>query len=398
VELQYFFKPVSIVSLPAFDGEPEALFGARMMVFKEGKKLDVDALDVAIIGVESGVNSPGNKGCDKAPDAIRSALYGLRGLDRKLNIVDLGNIKGRTLDDKYVALKEVVLYLLEHAVIPVVIGGSQEFTNVLATAFNLRKRTWQLAVIDSRIDYFDPAMDFSSKNFLGKILVDNKETLRDVSLLGVQKYLYSAQQERIVETNQCGLYRLGNVRGENLKQAEPVLRDADVLSIDGAAVKESDNPAQPTAMPNGLLAHEICQMAWYAGLSDNMKALGLFEWNPEMDTKRQSGIHLAAQVIWHFCEGITGRYRDYPLRDIESYKIYVVHLEHYDIDIRFFNNPDNDRWWVEVPADDETVIVACEKRDYLKVAESELPEKWMRFLKKSNCKSDEKDINHRVDK
>ena len=47
------------------------------------------------------------------------------------------------------------------------------------------------------------------------------------------------------------------------------------------SIRAADHPTY--AGPNGITAPQICQIARYAGLSDRMLALGLFEHNPDLD-------------------------------------------------------------------------------------------------------------------
>jgi hypothetical protein len=43
-----------------------------------------------------------------------------------------------------------------------------------------------------------------------------------------------------------------------------LLRDADLVSFDISAVKQSEAPASRFASPNGLAAEDACQLARYA--------------------------------------------------------------------------------------------------------------------------------------
>ncbi len=218
----------------------------------------------------------------------------------------------------------------------------------------------------------------------------NKDRIDNITLIAAQKYLYTAEQEKFFADNYFNILRLGEIKGDDLKKAEPMLRDTDILSLDVSAVKKADMPAQSGAMPNGLFSHEVCQLAWYAGISDRLKGFGLFELDTDNDDSSGSGGALAAQMIWYFIEGLSMRFGDYPLREIETYSIYIVHLEDYDLDIRFFNNPQNERWWVEVPGKENNIIVPCSKDDYDNALKNEMPEKWIFFTKKSGSKSGSK--------
>jgi len=393
VEAEYFFNPVKTPSELVFEGKADGKLVKEVFFFDKDTKIVTEDFDIAIIGVETGINSQGNKGCANAPGAIRSKLYNLRNFDRPLKIIDLGNVKGKSAKDKYIALREVTAWLLTHSVIPVVIGGSHDLTIPMGEAFNALKKKWNLAVIDHGIDFETNTDDLTSLNFLGKLQEKKKRNINDITFIGAQKYWFSEEQEHFISSNYYTLLRLGEIRGENIKLAEPYLRDSDLLSLDATSVKFADMPAQHKAMPNGLFSHEVCQLVWYAGLSDRMKAFGLFELNPDFDDKQGNGVALGAQIVWHFLEGVSMRYNDFPARDIESYKIFIVHLDDFEIDIRFFNNPQNGRWWVEVPGDEKSTIISCTRQDYDKAAANDLPEKWIFFLKKSASESGTNDNN-----
>ncbi len=392
MELESYFTPTKNSVELMFGNDTDAKLSNSIVLFDKNSSVVPEDFDVAIIGVEASSDN-NNAGCAKAPDSIRTKLYGLRDLDRELKIIDFGNIKGNTVKDKYVALKEVISFLLQNTVIPLVIGGSQDFTVSMADAFSSMKNNWNFSVIDSKIDLITEPYNLNSHNFLGKLFSRKKHLIDGFTLIGAQKYLYSYDQEQFINNNYFNLLRLGELKNEELKEAEPYLRDTDLLSVDISSVKGSDMPAQARAMPNGLFSHEICQLARYAGLSDRLKALGLFELNPDFDNDSGSGVFLGAQLIWFFLEGVSMRHNDFPVRDIESYSIYIVPLENYEVDIRFFNNPHNGRWWVEVPGEEGITVKSCCKQDYDDAIRNIIPEKWIISFKKSNSKSGTKKNN-----
>ncbi len=392
MEAEYYFDPVKASFIKSAQRKDNAgRLGSKVNFYEKGSNINFEDIDVAILGVEACVNSPGNEGCAKAPDEVRSEFYKLRSFERDLKISDLGNIKGKTAKDKFIALAEACYFLLENSVIPVVIGGSQDYTLALADALSRHKKTWALSIIDHCVDYLNDDGELTSGSFLSKLIEDYKGEINNSYIIGVQKYLYSLEHEKFIIGNGFEILRLGEIKGERIKNVEPRLRDSDILSLDVSSVKKADMPAQAGAMPNGLFSHEICQLAWYAGVSDNLKLFGLFELNPDKDDSHGSGTALSAQILWHFIEGISMRFKDYPYRDIESYSIYIVHIEDFDMDIRFFNNPQNDRWWVEMPDENSKVIVSCSKADYDNALKNELPEKWIFFTKKSGSESGNKE-------
>ena len=381
MELEYYFDPVKPVMVKAAQRTGEGLAGREISFISEGSSFDPEIFDVAVIGVEAGVNSPGNESCSKAPDAIRSKLYGLRYFNG-LKVADLGNIKGNTANDKLIALADVTSFLIENSVIPLVIGGSHDLTISLAAGTAANSDSFNISVIDPAIDYSDDPDGLTSSSFLSRLHSGHGDKIGSLSLIGVQKYFYSKQQEDFIYNNFYDLIRLGEIRGENIKSVEPFLRDTDVLSVDISSVKKSDMPAWKGAMPNGFSSHEICRLAWYAGMSDRIKAFGLFELNPDEDDKAGSGVALAAQVLWYFMEGLSLRHKDYPVRDIETYSTYIVHLEDMGLELKFFNNPQNGRWWVEIPGIGDNLIVSCSKDDYENALKNDISDRLLFLTKK----------------
>ena len=60
-------------------------------------------------------------------------------------------------------------------------------------------------------------------------------------MLGHQQYLVNKKQQEELEEKAFEVIRLGTLRS-NLAVAEPFLRDAHLVSMDIAAVKQSDAP------------------------------------------------------------------------------------------------------------------------------------------------------------
>jgi formiminoglutamase len=349
--------------------------------------LSKDLYDVAIIGIEEGRNSPQNSGCGLSPELIRKYLYGLRLNSRSLKIIDLGNLLGKTLNDKYLALEEVVAILSAISIPVVVIGGSQEFT---VPAFKGLKRIHNnkaLTLVDSIIDVIPCSNDFSSQNYLNELCKIGTNEPIQLNIMALQRYLTGKSQEDFMLDKKINSVRLGEIKGNGIQHIEPLLRDSDMVSFDVSSISLNEMAAQINPMPNGLTAYEACQLAWFAGMSDRMSVFSFFELNSQKD-KTNNGLFLGAQIIWHFLEGLANRNHDYPFREIESYNIYHVPLTDLDLHIRFFCNPDNDRWWVELPVKGERELFSCSKMDYHMIRENQIPDKWWSYLIETDCKSE----------
>jgi len=378
----HYFDASDHQIIPSFEGEDKDRLMSQIIRFHDVEEVDWDAIRVVLIGIPDSRNSV-HKGCDKAPDYTRQFLYGLRTISNDLQIVDMGNIRGKTIDDRYHALEEITGILISKKIIPIIIGGSQDYTVPIAAAVKKAIGHYRMAMIDSKIDWLAPDKDYSSASFLGYLCNDEEKAPYDLSLVGVQKYLFSASQEEKIINASYEFFRMGQLRQFGHKAAEPYILDADILSADMTTVRQCDQPARHFPMPNGLTGEEFCQLMWYAGLSDNMKAIGLFELDTNLDISHQ-GTVLKAQAIWHILEAITLRYNDYPAKELNSYRQFIVHLEDYEIDIKFYNNPDNDRWWVEIPTEkNQPEIVACGRSDFETASNRDIPERWFRFIKKN---------------
>jgi hypothetical protein len=179
--------------------------------------------------------------------------------------------------------------------------------------------------------------------------------------------------------------RIGNV-SKDLSSVEPILRDADIVSIDIGAVRKSDAPANRNATPNGFYGEEVCAISRYAGISDKVTSFGIYEFNPIMDSDGQTA-HLIAQMIWYFIEGVANRADDYPFCTKDNYFKYIVPVENEEL--YFYKSNKTDRWWLDVPFPDGAnaeitrhALIPCSYDDYLNAADQEIPDRWWKAFRK----------------
>ncbi|MFC0875386.1 arginase family protein [Saccharicrinis sp. FJH2] len=334
--------------------------------------------DVAIIGISNDTNGTTNKGSAKSTETIRQELYGLRGSFKNIYVSDLGNIKSKTVKDAYFALEEVVAYLITNRVIPVILGGSNDFALPLFNGVKEACGKVNMVAVDQTLDAND-SEDFDHRNYLKQVL--NDPDLLSFSLVGYQSYLYDETYLKPFNRFPKNVIRLGQLR-KQIHITEPLFRDADIVAMDMGAVRLADGPGVAYGSPNGLFGEELCQLARYAGFSDRISLFSLFETNPECDLNNQTS-KLAAQAIWHFLDGLDKRYKDYPVRNISTYKKFVVQQSDIDHEMVFYNNPQNNRWWLEIDAAKQ-MIVSCTIDDYHYARANKIPDvyyKWHKHLK-----------------
>jgi arginase family enzyme len=334
--------------------------------------------NVALIGVKSELHSS-NKGCALAPDAIRKHLYGLRGNFDNVRVCDLGNIrKGNKDKDMFFALKDIIAELSAKKIIPVVIGGSQDFSVPVFEGLKENLDEVNISVVDSRIDISKDVNSLAPFPFLNQIIDDEK--LSKLDLLGYQSYYSSDEQLQLLKDHNFFGIRLGALRGD-LGKTEPIFRDCDFLSFDIASIRQSDAPGNSIPSPNGLFGEEACQLARFAGFSDRIASFGMFEVNPYFDNNDQTSA-LAAQVIWHFVEALNNRYGDYPVRAINTYQKYIIPDMTGNDEMVFYHNNLNNRWWIEIPTKKGKRIYSCSYEDYRYANSNQIPEIWMKYYMK----------------
>ena len=177
-------------------------------------------------------------------------------------------------------------------------------------------------------------------------------------------------------------YRLGELSAD-ISLAEPVLRDSDLISVDLQSVKSSDTGSFSPFIPNGFNGKEICSLARYAGISDKVSVIGIFNHH-----NLESEAALMAQMIWYFIEGVNFRSNEYPFGSRETYLKFTVLIE--DMELVFFKSDKTDRWWIQIPSYENKVgklqtnsLLPCSHNDYLNACKNEIPERWWKAYRKN---------------
>jgi formiminoglutamase len=339
---------------------------------------------IAILGVQEDRVSVGNFGTGKDLDAIRKELYQLYPGNWPINVADLGNIQqGNTIEDTYFALNELLSYLLKRGVIPVILGGGQDLTYSNYRAYDLLEQTVNIVAVDSKFDLGSIEDELTSQSYLSKIVMNQPANLFNFCNIGYQTYFNSQEEIELLESLFFETHRLGEV-SNSIQLVEPVLRDADIVSIDMSSVKNADAPANNNATPNGFSGAEICAISRYAGISDKVTSFGIYEYNSKYDVKNQTA-QLISQMIWYFIEGVNYRANDYPFGLKDNYQKYIVPIE--DQLLNFHKSNKSGRWWMEININKNNknsrhTLIPCTYQDYISATNQEIPDRWFRTLKK----------------
>lgn len=349
---------------------------------------ELENIDIAIIGVNESRASIANSGCKEAPDHFRKFLYALYRHDYKIKIADLGNIKqGKKISDTYFAIRDVVGTLLQNNIIPVIIGGGQDLTYANYLAYESIGKIINIVAVDKSFNIGKPESPITSDSFLDKIITHQPSYLFNYSNIGYQTYFVDFEAVELMKKLYFDVYRLGLVQTD-IEEVEPMVRNADMLTVDISSVRFSDAPGNKNASPNGFYGEELCRILRYAGLSDKLSSLGIYEINPAFDNSGQTS-HLAAQAIWYFIDGFYNRKADFPVKDKKFYKKYRVAIKQLQNEIVFFKSKKSDRWWMEVPCPvklkskfERHYLVPCSYKDYQTALKEEIPDRWWQAYQK----------------
>lgn len=334
---------------------------------------ELEGLQLAIVGVPEARNAVQQRHEPLDLDQWRLSFYSLMVGNWSLNIADLGDVpSGATAQDTYVLLKEITAELLEHHITPIVIGASQDLTYALYRAFDTVLPQVNLVGIDARFDFGNAHELISSQTYMSRILTEEPHRLAHYTNLGYQSFLNTQEENDLMERMFFDAYRLGRLT-QDLTMAEPVLREAHLCSIDARVVEAAYMGQGPAFMPNGLNGREICALARYAGLADDLRLFGLFE----LDNHLQS-LQLGAQIAWYFLEGFSLRRPEIPQADHPDFVKYTVALDHEEI--VFMKSLVTDRWWIissdVIPLNNKKsdfAFISCSKEDYDMTCLNELP-------------------------
>lgn len=382
-DLNLFFDPVCLdkPDIASFAGSSG--FPHNITINTGNKPIDdLSGFSIAIMGVPDD-RSSANTGCAEAPDTIRKNLYSFSRLPGKMKITDLGNFKpGQSFEDTLAGLKEVLSLLLENNILPVVIGGTSALVPAIDRSISSLRKPWSLVSVDSRLDFTPERKDGDSLNWMNDIIYRSGSRLSHLDAIGFQTYLADQQVVNRFNRRHYDLRRIGEVRAA-IHETEPLFRDASVAVFDIGSVRQSDAPGTILPSANGFYGEEICLLARYAGLSDNLKVFGIFEVNPSLDNRGQTS-HLAAQMIWFFMEGFSQKQYELPyISDQHNNRFtrYHVTLSDLEGEAVFIKSVITERWWVEIhDPGGEPHYLACSYEDYLMANKDQVPGRWTKAL------------------
>ena len=377
ITLQDFFDPIDISSIVEIKKDEKSRFVNKIKFLSEGvTEEEIAKQKIAIIGV--GTSKRKQKKIS-VPDLVRRQLYSLY-LPYNIGIIDLGNLKiGKNKSDILYGIREVVSFLISKKVIPVIIGEEDNLPFGSYLSYEEIKKPVNLLSVDSTITLKQKNIELDEIHYLPRIVLRNKNSLFNYSLLGYQSYYVSPEDLNTLSRLYFDTIRLGVLQGD-INETEPIIRDADIVAMHIRSVRNNHHHELEVLSPNGIESKEFCQLSRYAGISDRLSNFGIYGIRDD----NQEAI-IAAQAIWYFLEGYSQRKNDYPARKPGYWTKFHVSVSK-DTFITFFKSPKSERWWMEIPYPksgfSKSLIVSCSLSDYQQACSGEVPDRWWKFYQK----------------
>lgn len=356
---------------------PEQVIGRNLRIHTQQEGIpDLTDVRIAIITIEPRLA----KG---APLHLRfrQQFYQLFSGNWDFVCADLGVLHvGEQQKDTLFAIQSLVKELYQRNILTIVVGGEQENTLGMFRGLSNMDTYVNMSSIDARFDFGEPGMLVSDDSYMSKIITEKPNNLKQFTNLGYQSYYVSQEELDLIQKLFFDAYRLGDITAD-IHEAEPILRDTDILSVDINSVKASELNT-PKGLPNGFDGAQICALMRYAGLSDRLSVLGVFD-IPESERTDQ----LLAQMIWYVLEGYCHRVNEFPFSTHEVCTKFVVPQDHQYL--VFFRSEKSQRWWIEVPKEgkhnnnEQTTLLPCAEKDYRLAQKGEIPGRWWKSVQRN---------------
>jgi arginase family enzyme len=343
-------------------------------------------VNIAIFGVLDSRKTQDYLGQEFDFDEIRTSFYELFPGNWHLNIADLGDLeKGHSVEDTYAAVTAITKTLLKQNIIPIILGGGQDLVYAQYRAYDNEEYMVNLVNVDAHFDLGNADESMDNRSFMSKIVIDKPYNLFNYSNIGFQTY-YNAQEEiDLIERLYFDAIRLGEAT-HDIKTVEPVMRDANIVSVDISSLNASSLGSHSHKYPNGFDGREICSITRYAGLSDKVSSFSICELQGKAQS--ETSAMLVAQMLWYFIEGVTFRRNEHTISAKKEFIKYQVPID--EEILVFYKSPLSERWWIEIPffSDIDTklnrsTLLPCNQQDYLEACNQNIPQRWWKARQKN---------------
>ncbi|MDF2553707.1 MAG: arginase [Chryseobacterium sp.] len=287
--------------------------------------------------------------------AIRREFYKLSKLDFEIPVVDLGDlVSGKSVEDSHYILQEVLSACHYKRAIPVIIGGSNDFAFSLFSGLNFHQKNINYTQISNVIS-LKQGEGIDEHTFLSKILGSKNFSIKNYHHLGYQKHLNESDSVKLIKEVEFDIVRLAEMMNST-ERTEPFFRKADLVTVNCDAIESFSDAFSMNPQVNGLNRREICAYMKEIGLSENLKSVGIFNYN--IYSENQLNHQLLAQMIWYLIEGINIQHSHPKER---QYEMFYVLIE--DRQYAFKRDTFSNLWYF---GDDENIenCIPCSRKDF----------------------------------
>ena len=178
---------------------------------------------------------------------------------------------------------------------------------------------------------------------MSRIIMEKPNVLFNYTNIGFQNYYCATEEKDLMNKLYFDGYRLGEIL-DDVSITEPIFRDADIVGMDLKCLSWQATADPLKGQPNGIDSRIICALSRYAGISDRVSFLGIYEL-PSTPMMNQ----LLAQMVWYFIEGFSLRFDEYPVAVNDGFLKYTIPLSNQTM--VFYKSEKSERWWLELTND-----------------------------------------------
>ncbi len=303
---------------------------------------------------------------------LRKQLYRLSKIDFEVPIADLGDlVSGKTVQDSHYILQEVLSACHYKGAIPIIIGGSNDFAFSLFSALNFHQKNINYTQISNVVSLESGEGDIHEKNYLSKIFSAKNFSIKNFHLLGYQKHLNEEDSLKMIKQVEFDVVRLADMMHSTIR-TEPYFRHADMVTVNCDAVESFAEPFSVNPQVNGLNRREICGYMKEIGLSENLKSVGIF--NFDFEERSLLNTQLLSQMLWYLIEGINIRQSHPKERSFEKFWVLIDDQEY-----AFKRDTFTNLWYFGTDEKIENCL-PCSREEYEDAKKGILPIRLAKFL------------------
>jgi len=368
-----FLEPVQLAIISGDEPFHDGQMGKSVFIYEQ-EFPDLNEVDIVITGCgeQRGAGPLRNT---TSPDAVRREFYKMYNWHPDMRVADIGNIRsGASLNDTYAALKTVVREVNALGKPIIILGGSHDLTLAQYQACADNGQLAEAVCVDAKID-LDLNSPAKADNFLMEMLTGEPNFVRHYNHIGFQSYYVHPHMLETLDKLRFDCFRVGKVR-ENMEEMEPVIRQAQIFSLDISAIAHAYAPANGLS-PNGFTGEEACSLLRYAGMSPVAGSIGIYGFDETHD-KEQMTARQISQMIWYYIEGKSRGTREALIHDKDGFNEF--HTAFAEVATTFLQSKRTGRWWMQMP---DQQFIACSYNDYILASSNEIPERWLRAQERS---------------